>query len=270
MRPILFQIGEITVHSFGVMLALGFLVGWIWTRALARRRDVPLRVIDNLFAMVTLGGLLGARAVDVALNPDFYLADPVRLVCIWQGGMALLGGLYGALLASCAYLLRSQVATLRVADLALPGMFLGLAIGRVGSLLMGDDFGTQTDAAWAVRFPDLPGSLLPFPLVDIPLHPTQLYLALNALLLFVLTSLLLKGRHRIEGATFVVGMSGYALARLFLETYRGDDIARGFVGPYAITQWMCAGLLLIALAAAGPVAWRHRSGMAARKAAGST
>ncbi|MFH0943907.1 MAG: prolipoprotein diacylglyceryl transferase family protein [Planctomycetota bacterium] len=247
MHPILFNFFGFPVSSFGMMVALGLLLGLIWTHLLARSHGVDVRVIERLFPAILLGGVLGARLLFVGLNWAAFSNQPWRALYVWEGGLVLLGGLFGASVLGLVVLLRMRQPLGRLADILTPGAFLALAVGRIGSLLVGDDFGRPTDAAWAIRFPDLDGSLLPYPLLDVPLHPTQLYHAAAALCIFVLTSLLLKWRRLVAGQVFCVSLLLYAGARFYLENYRGDDEARGFFGPYSTSQCLCACLVPAAM-----------------------
>ena len=242
MHPILFQLGDLPVPAFGVLLALGFLSGTVWTLVLARNHGLEPRVIENLFPAVLLGGLIGARALYVLLNLSAFAHEPWRALYLWEGGLVLLGGLGGALLSSLIVLTRMRQPLGQVADLVTPGLFLGLAVGRIGSLLSGDDFGKPTDATWALQFPDLEGSLVAYRELGRSLHPTQLYHAGCALAIFVIASLFLKWRRHRPGQVFALALLVYACARFLVENYRGDDVARGYFGPYSTSQWLCLGL----------------------------
>jgi len=262
LHPILFQLGDLPVPAFGVLLAAGFVLGTVWTLMLARSRGIPPRVIENLCGAALLGGLIGARALDVLVHRGAYREEPWRALYIWEGGAALLGGLGGALLLGWIVLARMRQPLGPAADVVTPGLFLGLAIGSLGSLLAGDDFGRPAAVAWAIRFPDLEGSKMAYPLLDVPLHPTQIYHAAIALSIFALASLFLKWRRRAPGQVFALALLLYAGGRFVLDDFRGDDVARGYFGPYSTSQWLCLGLApasLLLLVAAGVFGRRRGS-----------
>ena len=268
MHPILFNFFGIAVSSFGMMVALGLLLGLVWTHLLARSRGLDVQVIERLFPALLFGGVLGARLLYVGLNQGAFAGQPWRALFFWEGGLVLLGGLFGASLLALIVLMRMRQPLLRLADILTPGAFLALAVGRIGSLLVADDFGRivtdaqgrPADAFWTIRFPDLEGSLLPYPLLDLPLHPTQLYHAVAALCIFALTSLLLRWGRLLAGQVFCLALLLYAGTRYFIENYRGDDVARGFFGPYSTSQCLCVCLVPIALLLLAVCCLQRRTG----------
>ena len=163
--PTLFRIGDFEVTSFGVLVALGALVGmWIFQRELARSR-LPESGVDAAVAGV-LGGLAGAK---VLWTIEHAGQQPIAELFFSRGGMSWFGGLFGGIAAGLWMLRRRGIGILAGLSAASPALAVGHAIGRVGCFLVGDDYGRPTDLPWAVAFPE------GLPPTDVPVHPTQLY-----------------------------------------------------------------------------------------------
>ena len=165
MYPVLFRIGDFEITSFGVLVAIGSLIGiWIFQRELTRR-GLPEAGVDAGIAGV-LGGLLGAKL----LWTIEHVGDgPITDLLFSRGGMSWFGGLVGGVGAGIWMLRRRRIPVMAGLAAASPGLALGHAIGRVGCFLVGDDYGRPTDLPWGVAFPQ------GLPPTDIPVHPTQLY-----------------------------------------------------------------------------------------------
>ena len=172
MHPILVKLGSLPISSFGVMVTLGFLVGLYLARYLGRRHGVDPDLLSDLFSWILVGAVLGARLLYVVVHHEEF-SNPLDIVAIWKGGLVFYGGFFGAFASGILFLRlrRPNARFFEVADVCMPAGFLGLSIGRWGCFLVGDDYGRVTDVPWAVRFPNVEGSLLPAELIGKPLHP---------------------------------------------------------------------------------------------------
>jgi phosphatidylglycerol:prolipoprotein diacylglycerol transferase len=271
MRPILFHVLGRPIHSFGVMVALGFLAALGWTlleaKRLARESPgtplVPALFVDALWR-VAIGGVLGARLLYVAIHPEELQREGgwLGLVAIWRGGLVWYGGLAGGLVAGLLFVRSRRAPMVAALDLAMPGIWLGLAVGRMGCFLVGDDWGRPTDGPWGIRFPPAPGSMLDPRLIGVPLHPTQLYDALNAFVVFVVAAIVLR-RSLAPGRATGVALALYAAGRFLVEHFRGDDVARGMFAPAGLpelstSQWLSLPLFAIGVALAAGLTARAR------------
>ncbi|MFQ5852999.1 MAG: prolipoprotein diacylglyceryl transferase [Candidatus Binatia bacterium] len=221
MFPISFAIGPFIVNAHGVMMALGFIVGWFLVRYEARRKGLNREALEGLVPYAVVGGLIGAR-LNYLLFSDLghYLDNPWEVLTIWRGGIALQGGLIGGLLVGIWYCWRYRLSFWQVADTFSPGLLLGQAIGRLGDLLVGGEYGTPTDLPWAITFND-PRSQAP---LGIPLHPTQLYEMFWDLLVlgFIWRARRMSGY---DGKVFLQYAFLYSLGRFVIEYFRGDRLA---------------------------------------------
>jgi len=229
-HPILFHIGPLTVHTFGVMVTIGFLVGGSWVASRAASVGLEHEQIWNLNLLVLAAVLVGGRLMYLIvelLRTDRYWKGPLEMLQIWHGGLAFYGGLALTLAVVLWYARRHRLPVLALCDLYAAGGFLGESFGRIGCFSAGDDYGRPAPGLpWAVRFTD-PASEVPPELRGIPLHPTQLYLWALAFGIF-LVARALERRKRFDGQPAAVALVLYALGRSVIELYRGDA-DRGFV-----------------------------------------
>lgn len=249
MFPILFEIGGFRLHSYGVLVAAA--VGaaiWIAGRE-ARRRGFPAGVVGDLATPAVLGGLLGGRLVYVVgWERELLWRDPLGVLAVWRGGLALHGGLVVGVAAALWFCRRRRLDAWALADAVAPGLILGQAIGRLGCFLSGDSYGSPSDLPWAVTFTD-PHALAP---LGVPLHPVQLYeLTLDLVLFAVLWAM--RGRAGGPGQLLLVYVAGYGIIRLVTEVFRGDrmDVAFGL----SLLQGASLAFIAVALAA---FVWRLR------------
>lgn len=234
MWPELFTIPflDFPLRSFGLLVAIGFLVGVAMGSKLAGRYGADTKLDPQRFADVSwwvlIGVILGARLAFVLVNFDHYSKNPQDILKVWEGGLVMYGGLILAVGLGVWKAKRLGMPGWQSLDYGLTAGFLGQAIGRIGCLAVGDDYGAPTDVPWAITFPDpLPtGSAFAPELVGVPVHPTQLYMSAKALSLFVLGLWLLKNKRFHGQVALVLGM-GYAVLRFIVEAFRFDMVARG-------------------------------------------
>lgn len=192
MYPTFFRIGSFEVTSFGVMVALGALIGlWVFGRELARS-GLPASGGDAAMAGV-FGGLLGAKLLWVA---EHLGEEPFRDLILSRGGMSWFGGLVGGVVTALLVMRRMRLPLVPTLAASTPALALGHAVGRIGCFLVGDDYGRPSDVPWAVAFPR------GLPPTDVPVHPTQLY---EMAALFLVAWLLIRWRRRRVPDAIVLG-----------------------------------------------------------------
>jgi phosphatidylglycerol---prolipoprotein diacylglyceryl transferase len=255
MHPILFKIGSFELKSFGVMVMIGVLAGSWWLgRALARLKIAGREEVGDLVTVAIIAGFLGARLLYLAVHPEAF-TDWYSPIALWQGGIVSVGGFLGGAAGAIWWARRRKASIPLLGDAMLPALFLGQTFGRIGCLLVGDDYGRPWNGPWAVTFPAIEGSLMPPHLIGVPLHPTQLYLSLMDLVIFAVTAWLL-GRRRFDGQVMCITILLYAVGRFLVEYTRGDDEARGIYGAFSTAQW--TSVLLVPLALALYMRWSRR------------
>lgn len=233
MRPILFELGSITIHSWGAVVAAAFAIAlYLMYRDSKRVKIDPAKVLD--FGLLTLVlALLGARLMYVLLDIGHFVNNPAEILMLQNGGLSIHGGLIGGLIAGIIFTRRNNISFFRLADLTAAPLILGQAIGRLGCFLAGICYGKITELPWAIKFEGIPGLR----------HPTQLY---ESGLDFMIFAFLWAYRKKIrfEGQLFLIYVITYSVARSIVESFRDDMV---LVGPITVAQ--LASIVIVAIAA---------------------
>jgi phosphatidylglycerol:prolipoprotein diacylglycerol transferase len=220
MKSILFQLGPVTVYSYGTILALAFILSLFLTVKRAHSVGVSKQTVYDLGIWLILGGLLGARIAYVLLHWDEFRGRLIEIIMIQKGGLAFYGSFIGGALFLWIFLKRKKLSFLKFADFMIPVVALAHGIGRVGCFLNGCCYGKPTECAWGVNFPVGSPPTAHYGISHL-IHPTQIYETLLLIMLFFI--LLWIDRHKkFEGQTFISYLLLYPLIRFFTEFFRGD------------------------------------------------
>ena len=244
MLPDLLSIGPLTVHTYGLFLVLGIIVGLLVALRFGLDEGMnPLMILDMGFIII-LVALIGSRLAYVLMNISYYRNHMLDMLKIWQGGLVFSGGLTMVLLVLGWYLKRNRLSFWKTGDLWAPSTAIGQAIGYLGCFLAGCCYGKPTELKWGVIFTH-PNALAP---LNIPLHPTQIYGALSGFIIFILL-LYLHAKKRFAGQIFIWFLILHSSAQLLLERFRGDE--RGFIpgGEMTINQFSALLILFAAVVA---------------------
>lgn len=239
MYPQLLKVGPLTIHSFGVMMALAFVTAGLMTAWGVKRRGVDPELAYSMLIAAIVGGVVGSKVHYLIAHPD-----QARAALFSGSGLIWYGGLIGGALAVWAVVAFSKARTALVADAVAPALALSYAVGRVGCLLNGDDYGVPTNLPWAMSFPK--GS----PPTDQLVHPTQIYEILMSLVILAILLLILQPRLRRAGSLFWSYLALAGIERFAVEFVRTNQpIALGltqaqwtsivlFVSGVAIAAWL--------------------------------
>ncbi len=259
---IAFQIGPLVMRWYGLLIMGGLLAAaFVADREAARRGEDPQHVWNSLTWLLVLG-IIGARLYHVVSNPansainfNYYLQNPIKILYIWEGGLGIYGAIAGGLLAMYLYVRRHRLSFLRWADIVVVGLPLAQAIGRWGNFVNQELYGYPTTLPWGIpisavhrlsQFADLPA--------EARFHPTFLYESLWNLLTFGLLLLLARryGDRLRQGDLLLVYGVLYPLGRILVETQRPDAWTIGGIPTAqligAVSIILCTALLI----------WRHR------------
>jgi phosphatidylglycerol:prolipoprotein diacylglycerol transferase len=266
MFPVLFRIGGFTVTSFGVMIALSFVVaGWIMARELGRKGQDPEHAWD-LAGYAAIFGILGAKIYYMILHWPETAAHPWAAL-LSRSGLVWYGGFILAALAVLFRIHRLKLPVLTLADAVAPALALGYGVGRIGCFLVGDDYGGPTNLPWGVAFPNgappsTAGNLRAFG-VNVPgnipdgmvmtVHPTQLYeTGLSLAIFFIVWKL----RHRLAtpGAVWFVWLALAGVERFVVEIFRAKDDR--LLGMFSVAQLISVLIVLTGIAGYFAVARR--------------
>ncbi len=244
MYPILVKLGPLTIHTYGLMLAIGFLAAlWLAQRRAARGEISPTRITDLCFWLL-LGAIIGSRLFYALLNYQEYLRQPLKILQIWEGGLVFHGGIIGAIVMGGWYVRQQKLPFWKVADIVTPSIPLGQAIGRLGCFSAGCCYGRACQLPWGVTFTN-PNSLAPS---GTPLHPVQLYSSATAALICLL--LLQLERHcPFYGQLFWCYLLLSSMGRFGLEFFRGDATSFFIIfnQVFSLPQLYCLGIAFFAV-----------------------
>ena len=246
------EIGPLTIHYYGIAIALGVLLAItvLRRRYAALGGDVDLADRTALWAVGL--GFVGARLAYVTPRVGDFLERPLSVFAVWEGGLALFGGLLFGTLGAIWYLRRNGVAVAPFADAAAPGIPLAQALGRWGNYFNQELYGTPTDLPWALEV-DPDRRVAPYESFE-TFHPTFLYESLyNLALSGVIVWLGRRGKLR-QGSLILVYAVGYGLGRFLIELLRTDTTWR-FLG-LSRNNWVS---LAVCLAGAAALWWWQRS-----------
>jgi phosphatidylglycerol:prolipoprotein diacylglycerol transferase len=251
------SVGPLTLHTYGVLLAIAFLVGlWVAARQ-ARKEGLDATTVTDLAVYVLIAGLVGAKLLLLLVDRSYYSKNPGEIFSVLQSGGVFYGGLLAALPIAWWYARRHGLDAWRAADVLAPGVVIGQSIGRLGCFAAGCCFGRPTDAPWAVTFRDVYATRAVGTPLDLPLHPTQLYEALATLLIF-LALLRVAARKRYHGQVALTYVLLYSLARFGIEFFRGDAARGTVLGGLLSTSQFISILLALAVVFLVPYLMRTR------------
>src|SRR3972149_4251432 len=214
--PIFVQVGPLAIRWYGVLMAAAMAVGlWLAYRD-ARRRGVDPEELLKASELALLGGLVGARLYYVAFNWDYYSRALPKIIAVWEGGLAIHGGLLGGLLLGGGYAWWKRLPLPRYLDIVAPSLALGQGIGRWGNFFNEEAFGTPTSLPWKLYIS--------------PPHRPLLYEARWDFLVPAPLLWVLRGRvARAPTCLFWMYLGLYSVGRLIVEGFRTDSLMLGSI-----------------------------------------
>lgn len=250
-----FQIFGVTIAYYGVVIAVGMLLGvWLALRE-AKRIGLDEDRMFNLIMIAIIAGIIGARVYYVAFRWEDYRGNWLDILNYRNGGIAIYGGIIGALLAMVIYTRVKKMSLRKVVDASCLGLLVGQICGRWGNFFNREAFGGYTDSLFAMRLPesavrksDITAEIAAHAADGyIQVHPTFLYESVWNLCLLIL--LLLYRKHKkFDGEVFLLYVLGYGLGRAWIEGLRTDQLLLPIV-HLPVSQLLSAVLVIVSLAA---------------------
>lgn len=243
MYPKLFEFGPLTLYTYGLLLALSYLLGLQVAVNRGERRGIGRAQMMDLGIYVIVSAFVGAKLLLVVVDFGHFRENPSDLFSLFRAGGVFYGGLLLAAAVTIWYVRRHRLPIWDVGDAIAPGIALGHVTGRLGCFLGGCCYGRPTDVPWAVTFTNPEAAANVGTPLGMALHPTQLYEA-GAELLILIGLLIFERRGRaFPGRTFFSYLIVYGISRFVIEFYRGDP--RGFVFNSLMSTSQFISLLLI-------------------------
>jgi phosphatidylglycerol:prolipoprotein diacylglycerol transferase len=230
--PIAVQVGPLTLRWYGIFMATAMALGlWLAHRD-ALRRGIDPEPLLKASELALLGGLIGARLYYVLFNLDYYARTPAKIFAVWEGGLAIHGGVIGGILAGGSYAWSRRLPMGTYLDIAAPSVAIGQAIGRWGNFFNEEAFGMPTNLPWKLYISP-PHRPIPYAQREF-FHPTFLYESAWDAVVFVLLIVVFRRRlAHAPGALFLTYLGLYSLGRFFTEALRTDAL---MLGPIRIAQ----------------------------------
>lgn len=226
MHPILFNIGNFPIHTYGVLIAAGFLLAVYTTKQEAIYFKINAKEYVDMCFWCLMIGMLGARILFVITRFEYFLKYPLEIFQVWEGGLVFYGGPILCIPYIYKFCKNRNISLLKMFDICAVGIPIAHSIGRLGCLSTGCCFGRPTGSSWGIVFNT---DVVDSHLHGIPLHPTQLYEFAALLVLYFFLKWKIR-KKKYDGQITFLYIFLYAFIRTVVEYFRGDDI-RGFVIP---------------------------------------
>jgi prolipoprotein diacylglyceryl transferase len=238
--PILFDFGFLQIRWYGLLFALGFVIGYQIMNWIYVREKQPLAKLETLTIVMILSTVLGARLGHCLFyEPEYYLSNPIKIFYVWQGGLASHGAAFGILLGLFIFHYRTKTNYLWILDrivivVALSGFFI-----RLGNFFNSEILGKPSDLPWAIVFSNID---------KVPRHPAQLYEAISSFLIFLTLLLFYKNNFLSKAGQkfgfFLVSVFGL---RFVWELFKMNQVAFENNLPYNMGQLLSVPFVLVGL-----------------------
>lgn len=241
MDPVAFTIGSWPVYWYGVLISAALLIGVFLAQHFARVRGYDIDKLWSILLITIPCAVVGARLYYVFFSWELYADDPMKILQVWKGGLAVHGGILGGALAVYCCCRKYKMDFFGILDCIAPALALGQAIGRWGNYINGEAYGSVTELPWGISVPDDPYLH----------HPTFFYESLWDFALFIVLCVLFKKFKR-TGNVACVYFIVYSVGRFFIEALRTDSL---MIGPLRQAQMISLCLILVA---SGVLIYRNR------------
>ncbi len=236
MHPILVQLGPITIRYYGLMYLIAITLGFYLLMREVRRKGLRAGLRPNtrvlstddlldLFLWTIPVAIIGARLYYVAFRWEYFGVHPFDIVKLWEGGLAIHGGLIGGTAAIYIFSRLKKVRFWALTDVLAPSLILGQAIGRIGNFMNGDAFGIPTTLPWGIRFPPESPAGMAYP--GLATHPSMIYEMILNLFIFAFLWRIRKKGYR-DGFSTALYFVLYSIGRSIVSFTRGDSL---WLGP---------------------------------------
>jgi phosphatidylglycerol---prolipoprotein diacylglyceryl transferase len=242
MFPNLFKIGNLVIHTYGVLIALGIFLSARYVLGHAKSTKLSEGQLLDLILYSAMAGIIGARIAYVIANWGHYSVNFLEIFKIWEGGLIYYGGLIAGALVFLIYTrIKGGGKAWLIADVFAPALALSHFFGRLGCFFAGCCYGSVSSLPWAVKFRDAE-CLAP---LNVALHPAQLYEAAGNFVIFLLLDRYNKINHK-QGQAFILYLISYGVLRFIVEFFRGDVRQKSIFG-LSIAQSVSLSLIIAAL-----------------------
>lgn len=227
MNPIFIKIGNIEIRWYSILILSAFIIGYYLILKRSKDEKIDKTAVSDLCFYLVIVSILGARLYYCIFNLDYYLMDPLSIFKIWEGGLAIHGGVIAGIIFSIFYCKKKNLDLIKIFDIVAPSLVLGQAIGRWGNFFNSEAFGPITKLS-TLKSLHIPKFIIDGMYIDGAYHhPTFFYESLGCLIIFIILIIfrnkLKKGQ--ITGIYFTL----YGIVRFFIESLRQDSLMLGII-----------------------------------------
>ncbi len=223
MKPILFEIGSLSVPSYAFMLSLSFIIGSLIIIKFGKKQGISTNKLFGLIISVQIASVFGARFLFVINNYSQFESDFLEIFSLSPGGFALNGGLVFGILAGAIFIKLNKLSLWKIIDLAAPSLALGVCLTRIGCFLGGCCYGKETSLFFGIQFPEYSMAAQTFGIQHF-VHPTQLYEALSGLIILTVLLFVQRRESKFDGQLFLSFIILYLFVRILNDAFRGDAL----------------------------------------------
>ncbi len=245
MNPEIFHIGMFSIRWYSVLILLGMIIGYLLAVKEAKKFNISKDTIFDLAFYIIIFGILGARLYYVAFNYELYIDNPLSIFAVWEGGLAIHGGIIFGLLTLIIFCKIKKLSILRMMDIAVPSLILAQAIGRWGNFFNSEahGFATTLENLQSLHIPNF--IINGMKISGVYYHPTFLYESIWCLLGFIILILVRKYyRYLKTGQLSCIYLMWYGVGRYFIESLRTDSLM--FLN-FRVAQLVCVITFIIGL-----------------------
>ena len=233
MDRVALRIGNISIYWYAVIIAVGMIVAMCLSYTEAKRQKINLEFWINLLFYIILFGVIGARLYYVLFNLSYYLSDPLEIVKVWHGGLAIHGGIIAGVIVILLYTRKYNVNTLKTLDIMAVSVVIGQAIGRWGNFFNQEAFGGVVSKGFLETL-KLPEFIINGMYINGSYHhPTFLYESVWNVIGFIILLILRRRKYNKVGELSGFYLIWYSIGRFFIEGLRTDSL---MLGPLRIAQ----------------------------------
>ncbi|MBU0930114.1 MAG: prolipoprotein diacylglyceryl transferase [Nanoarchaeota archaeon] len=231
MDPIAFNLGPLTVRWYGILMFLGFVIGYFILKKLAKEKNINEKLIDDYFFYILIGTIVGARLFEVLFyDPLYYLSNPIKIFYIWEGGLASHGAIIIDILITIWFCKKNKIKFYDLADIVVIPFALGAAFIRIGNFINQELIGKVTDSIFGYKFDNYP---------DLR-YPVQLFQSFTNFLLFIILYL---SRSLPSGYIFWLFLFLYSIFRFVTEFFKDFP----FLYDLTLAQYLSIPIFTISL-----------------------
>ena len=245
MSPVLFTIGKFEIRWYSVLIIISILIAYIMINSESNRFNIKKEFVFNMAFWAIIFGIIGARLYYVMFNLDYYLDNPGEIVQIWNGGLAIHGGLLFGFITILIYCKKYKVSLARMLDIIVPALILGQAISRWGNFFNHEAYGSAVPYQTLVNLKIIPSFVMDNMLINGVYHLPMFYFeSIWCFIGFILLMFIRRRKYIKIGQITCVYLRWDSVARFVIESYRTDSL---MMGDYKVAQIVSLLMFVIGL-----------------------